>query len=334
MDPWVQRAAAEIAGHAERELEALVAVSSPSGDVHGAEECAAVCAALLPAEAVVERVPCSSAGHAPDLLARLSGTGRRRVLLLGHVDTVIPNDPPQAAAPRRGAAGRLGRGGHEGRRRAGHRRAARAGRPPGDFAEAALLLVCDEEWRTAPFAHVERFAGWDACLCFEAGELTADGRGGRRGAAQGRGHHPRPRARALRPLRLRARPRAQRAARPGRRRPGGRGPPCPRGPGPAHGGAHRAHSGDAFNVVPGSGELFCDLRADDDAAIHAVVDAIPREHDGVALEPDLNRLWPGMRSEAATGRCSPARRRRSGARSSACRAAGRATRATWPPPCP
>ena len=46
---------------------------------------------------------------------------------------------------------------------------------PDAYAEVALLLVCDEEWRTAPFAHVERFAGWDACLCFEAGELTADG---------------------------------------------------------------------------------------------------------------------------------------------------------------
>src|SRR4029079_7976384 len=44
-----------------------------------------------------------------------------------------------------------------------------------DFAEAALLLVCDEEWRTARYAHTPRFAGWDACLCFEAGELTPDG---------------------------------------------------------------------------------------------------------------------------------------------------------------
>ena len=46
MDPWVQAGTAEIARRAVRELEALVAVSSPSGDVHGAEECAAVCAAL------------------------------------------------------------------------------------------------------------------------------------------------------------------------------------------------------------------------------------------------------------------------------------------------
>ena len=89
MDEWVQHEAVAIARRAQRELEALVAVSSPSGDVHGAEECAAVCAALLPAEAEVERPPCSSPGHAPDLLATLRGTGSRRILLLGHVDTVV-----------------------------------------------------------------------------------------------------------------------------------------------------------------------------------------------------------------------------------------------------
>src|SRR3712207_5185672 len=89
MDPWVQRAAAEITARAERELEALVAVSSPSGDVRGAEECAAVCAALVPDEAEVGRLPCSSPDHAPDLVARLGGTGQRRILLLGHLDTVV-----------------------------------------------------------------------------------------------------------------------------------------------------------------------------------------------------------------------------------------------------
>ena len=43
------------------------------------------------------------------------------------------------------------------------------------FAEAALLLVQDEEWRVGTFGHVERFAGFDICLCFEAGQLTSDG---------------------------------------------------------------------------------------------------------------------------------------------------------------
>ena len=71
MDPWVEESAGEIARRAERELEALVGVSSPSGDVRGAEECAAICAALLPEDVDVERPPCSSPGHAPDLLATL-----------------------------------------------------------------------------------------------------------------------------------------------------------------------------------------------------------------------------------------------------------------------
>src|SRR3954470_3473928 len=89
MEPWIQQRAAAIAARAERELEALVGVSSPSGDVRGAEECAAVGAALLPDEATIERVPCSSPDHAPDLVARVRGTGRGRILLLGHLDTVV-----------------------------------------------------------------------------------------------------------------------------------------------------------------------------------------------------------------------------------------------------
>src|SRR3954465_15094586 len=89
VDAWIQQHAATIAGRAERELEALVAVSSPSGDVRGAEEAAAVAAALAPGEAAVERLECSPADHAPDLLLRMTGTGSRRILLLGHLDTVV-----------------------------------------------------------------------------------------------------------------------------------------------------------------------------------------------------------------------------------------------------
>src|SRR3954470_20226681 len=95
MDPWVQEQAVTIARHAERELEALVGVSSPSGDVRAADEALAICAALLPAEADAERVPCSSPGHAPDRVARVGGTGMRRVLLLGHVDTVVAHEDHQ-----------------------------------------------------------------------------------------------------------------------------------------------------------------------------------------------------------------------------------------------
>src|SRR3954469_17789666 len=89
MDPWIEQAAEEIGRRAPRELEALVAVSSPSGDIHGANECASLCAALAPDEAALERVPCSSPDHAEDLIIRLKGTGAKRALLVGHNDTVI-----------------------------------------------------------------------------------------------------------------------------------------------------------------------------------------------------------------------------------------------------
>src|SRR5438105_912761 len=85
MQEFVRAAAAAIAARAERELEALVAVSTPSGEVHGADEALALCAALLPAEAEVQRIPCSTPDSAPDLLARVRGTGKHRLLLLGHI---------------------------------------------------------------------------------------------------------------------------------------------------------------------------------------------------------------------------------------------------------
>ena len=298
MDGWIEAAGAEIARRAPRELEALVAVSSPSGDVRGAEECAAVCAALLPGEAEVERVPCSSPAHAPDLLARLRGTGTRRVLLLGHVDTVVAHGEHRTLARTRDQLVGSGtvdmKGGVVLALGAMRAMAAR----PEAYAELALLLVCDEEWRTAAFAHVPRFAGWDACLCFEAGELAgeaegvvvrrkaagtvrvvAHGRAAHSGSAPDRGRN------ALLALAAAAQAVAARHA-----------PDSP---------AHLTavptvlRSGEAFNVVPGRGELFCDLRADDLEAIEGVLAAVPRDVDGVRVEPELIRRWPGMHSEAA-----------------------------------
>ena len=35
--------------------------------------------------------------------------------------------------------------------------------------------MTDEEWRRHEFRHVERFAGYDACLCFEGGQLSPEG---------------------------------------------------------------------------------------------------------------------------------------------------------------
>jgi glutamate carboxypeptidase len=299
MDPWVQTAAAEIGRRAARELEALVGVSSPSGDIHGAEECAAVCAALLPDEAEIERIPCSSPDHAPDLLARLRGTGTRRVLLLGHLDTVVAHQDHKPLA-RHGdklvGSGAVDMKGGDvlaiGVMRALAKR-------PEAYAEVALLLVCDEEWRTGSLAHVDRFAGWDACLCFEGGEQTSSGEDGvvvRRKAAgtvrvtaHGRAAHSGSAPERGRNALLALASAAQAVA------------ACHDPHGPHHLTAVPTvlHSGDAFNVVPGAGELFCDCRADELFAIEAVLDAIPDEVRGVTLHGELIRRWPGMHSEQA-----------------------------------
>jgi glutamate carboxypeptidase len=299
MDAWIEAAAAEIAHRAPRELEALVAVSSPSGDIHGAEECASVCAVLLPDEAELERVPCSSPDHAPDLVARLRGTGAKRVLLLGHVDTVVAH-PHHRRLARDGellvGSGAVDMKGGDVLAIAAMRAFARR---PEAYSELALLLVCDEEWRTAPFAHVERFADFDACLCFEAGELAgeaegvvvrrkaagtirvqAHGRTAHSGSAPDRGRN------ALLALAAAAQAVAARHD--------------PQGPSHLTAVPTVMRSGDAFNVVPGAGELFCDLRADDLNAIEAVLHAVPEEVGGARLDPELIRRWPGMQSEAAT----------------------------------
>ena len=299
MDPWVQAAAAEIARRAPRELEALVGVSSPSGDVHGAEECAAVCAALLPDAAQIERIPCSSPAHAPDLVARLHGTGTRRILLLGHLDTVVAHAdhrPLSRDGDKLVGSGSIDmKGGVVLSIGAMRALAAR----PEAYAEVALLLVCDEEWRTGGLSHVDRFAGWDACLCFEGGDRTPDGQDGvivRRKAAgtilvtaHGRAAHSGSAPDRGRNALLALATAAQAVA----------GRHDPAGPHQLTAVPTVIRSGEAFNVVPGRGELYCDCRADDLDAIEAVLGAVPTDVGGVTVSAELIRRWPGMRSEGA-----------------------------------
>jgi glutamate carboxypeptidase len=302
--PWVTDSTERIAARAERELEALVAASSPSGDVHGAEEAAAVAAALAPDAAVVERPPCSSPGFAPDLLLRLRGTGRKRVLLLGHLDTVVAHQQHQALHRVRGDGERL-QGSGSVDMKGGDVLAlgvlrALAERTQ-DFAEVALLLVQDEEWRRVGFAHTERFAGWDACLCFEAGELDASGRdavvvkrkaaGAIQVTATGRSAHsgsaPDKGVNALLALATAAQAVAA----------------CHDPGGPAHLTAVPTviRAGEALNVVPGAGHLICDVRADDLDAVESVIAAVPAEVGGATLRTENLRRWPGMDSRAHVG---------------------------------
>ncbi|MGI8920501.1 MAG: M20/M25/M40 family metallo-hydrolase [Solirubrobacteraceae bacterium] len=292
-----------IAGRAERELEALVAVSSPSGDVDGAEAAASVLVALLADESKieVERVPCSSRDHAPDLIARVRGSGNGRIALLGHLDTVVAHDghrPLHRRGDRLVGSGSVDMKGGVVLAVAVLRMLARR---PEAFAEAALLCVMDEEWRTEPFAHTERLRNFDACLCFEAGQLVgaseavvvqrkaagtllveAHGRAAHSGSAPDRGHN------ALLALAEAARLVAAHHD--------------PAGPDRLTAVPTILRCGDAFNVVPAAGELFCDLRADRLAAFDDVLAAIPQEVGGARLSATMQRLWPGMDSGAATAR--------------------------------
>jgi glutamate carboxypeptidase len=303
VENWIAESAGSIAERAVRHLEALVGVSSPSGDVEGANEAAAIAAALLPGHAVVERPPCSSPGHAPDLLARVTGTGSGRILLLGHLDTVVaheghrplepdPEDPDRlygsGTVDMKGgdvlALGVLG---------------ALAERSE-LFAEVALLLVMDEEWRVGPFAHVERFAGFDACLCFEAGELTRDGDDAvvvkRKAAgtvevtAHGRSAHSGAAPHKGRNALLALAAAAQAIA----------GQHDPQGADHLTAVPTVVRSGDAFNVVPADGTLIADVRADRLDAFARVLDAVPEEVGGATLTTRLAREWPGMDARAAT----------------------------------
>jgi glutamate carboxypeptidase len=296
----IAREAAEIAERAETELARLVDVSSPSGDVPGAEAAIAICAELLPDGAEVRRPPCSTEGSASDLFATVRGSGERRIMLLGHVDTVIGHDahqPLRVDGERLYGTGTVDMKGGDILALGVARALARA---PETFAELSVLMVCDEEWRVAPFTHVERFAGYDACLCFEAGHLTGDGDEGvvvRRKAAgtlivdaTGRASHsgaaPDQGRNALLAL-------ARVATRVAELH-------DLSGPEQLSVVPTVIRSGDAFNVVPAAGELICDMRARRLEAFAPVLRSVPAELDEVRLDARMGRSWPGMDAVAAT----------------------------------
>ena len=296
---WIAAHAGEMASTAERETEALVAISSPSGDVEAAEQMVALVAALAPSGARIERIACSTAEHAPDVVISVDGPGQRKILLVGHLDTVVSHEA--FLPPRRSGHHLLGAGTDDmkgGVALAIGALRALADRP--ELAEASLLLVNDEEWRSGDFSHVQRFEDFDACLCFEAGELSESGDDAvvvRRKAAG--------------TLRLRAHGRAAHS-----------------GSAPEQGvnallalaeaaliisslndpgGPQRLtvvptifSSGEAINVVPGSGELVCDVRADSLEALIGVEAAIPDELNGARIEKIRERDWPGMDATSAT----------------------------------
>ena len=169
------------------------------------------------------------------------------------------------------------------------------------YAEVAILLVNDEEWRTAPFIHAERFAGFDACLCFEGGERTAQGDEAvivkRKAAAtlrvnaHGRSSHSGSAPELGRSALLALTAMAQLVA------------------------SHNDPAGpDRLTAVPDDPALGRRLqrRARRRASCCAtcaptgwrhstrVFAALPSEHEEVRLEPTMVRAWPGLDSRAAT----------------------------------
>jgi glutamate carboxypeptidase len=299
-DPAIAEPAAEIAARAVSELAELVDISSPSGDVDGAERALAVCAGLLPPGARVDRPSSSTEGSAPDLIATVTGTGHGKLMLLGHVDTVVGHDAHQPLRPDGERLYGTGTADMKGGVVLSLGVARALARRPESFDQLAVLLVTDEEWRTAPFVHTARFAGYDTCLCFEAGQrsaddaegvvvrrkaagtlrVTASGRAAHSGSAPDRGRN------ALLALADTARAVASRHD--------------PAGPEQLSAVPTVLHSGEAFNVVPAAGELIFDLRARRLEAFEPVLASVGDERDGVALEARMDRLWPGMDSEAAT----------------------------------
>ena len=298
-DAQISADADAIAARAVEDLRALVDVSSPSGDHEGAEEAIRLAGSMLPDSAVCERVPCSTPGSSPDLVARVRGAGRGRVLLLGHVDTVIDHGshrPLRLDGPRLYGSGTADMKGGD-VLALGVTRALAA--RPALFGEIALLLVTDEEWRTAPFIHVDRFAGFDACLCFEAGERTVEGddavvvkrkaagtlRVGATGLASHSGSAPHKGRNALLALASVAGSVAALTD--------------PQGPDQLTVVPTVIRSGDAFNVVPADGELIFDVRAGAIDVFDRVMAAVPASLHKVDLHARLERAWPGMDAGAS-----------------------------------
>ncbi len=291
---WLGAHAESITAGFEDELDALVAVSSPSGDIDGAERMCAVVSEMLPGGSAIERPECSSPGFAPDLLATLPGNGERRLLLLGHLDTVVAHEEHR---PLERADGRLIGSGTVDMKGGdvfalGVLRALAA--VPDAFAEIGLLMVVDEEWRTGGFGHGPRFAGWDACLCFEGAQLgpggkealvakrkaaatilvEAHGVAAHAGSAHADGRNA---LLALGEVAARVAAAAN-----------------PEGPGHLSAVPTVMRAGGAFNVVPSAGELVCDVRADSLEETASAIDAIPAEIDGVRIDAQWVRQWPGM----------------------------------------
>ena len=178
------------------DLEAWVNVDTPGGDASALDRLGAMLAHRLEEYGLhPELVPAGEEGLY--LHAGLEGSGRARVALLCHHDTVYPHGTAAARPFRRGAARCHGPGVAD--MKGGIAVAAHAARllalGPRPFARLELVSAPDEESRPAEPATIDRLLDFDAVLCMECGRPAGEVVSARKGArwfrlhAQGRPAH-------------------------------------------------------------------------------------------------------------------------------------------------
>ncbi|MGI8633676.1 MAG: M20/M25/M40 family metallo-hydrolase [Solirubrobacterales bacterium] len=296
MDRWIAEHARRLTRSAPEQIARLVDAPSPNGEADGARACLEILRRLLPSAAAVSGDPSSTSGYADDLRATVTGTGRGRLLLLGHVDTVIPRADHRPAT----RDGSLLRGSGTYDMKGGLVVAAaimRALAARADLYESVTLrCVADEEWRDQPLRISEPDAAIDACLCFEGGEridgdeaivvrrkgaavLTVDAEGGaaHAGASADQGRS------ALAAL---ARLVGELGA--------------AEWPADVTVVPTVLSSGDAINVVPATGRLACDVRTPDPAGVAPVLHAaVPDRVGEVLLASDVRQRFPALDARTA-----------------------------------
>ncbi|HST24690.1 MAG TPA: M20/M25/M40 family metallo-hydrolase [Gaiellaceae bacterium] len=170
------------------DLAAWVDLDTPGGDVEALDALARLLADACARDGLEPELVESPAGLY--LHAGLRGTGRARVALLCHHDTVFPAGTAAARPFRRGGTRCLGPGVAD--MKGGIAVAVHAARAlasgPRPFALIEVVSAPDEESRPGPPATLERLATFDAVLCLECGRPGGEIVSARKGAAWLRVH--------------------------------------------------------------------------------------------------------------------------------------------------
>ena len=272
------------------DLRELVESESPSRDL-AAVDAAARIVARQAADAgfAVELVP---APHGLHVHAALRGTGRQRVVLLCHHDTVFPRGSVLEHPFR--VAGSRAHGPGVADMKGGIVVALQAARllAPQRACYGTLELVCvpDEEIRSEPFATIDRLIGADAVFCLECGrpgdgvvsarkagrwpEIVARGRSAHAGVDGGNGRNA-----VLALCREAVRIAPLDGAREGLT---------------VH--LTSLHGGDVVNSVPGQARMSFDVRGWHTADVDWAVGELRAfdQHEGVEIEVSNDELTPAL----------------------------------------